>query len=1166
MVGFVHSYAFAQTPVEDFQYLYDHIPKTPSSDGAFCLDVTDDGGFIVGGQVDANAGTFDPPYLMKLTRTGWVEWIRTLTHTTNPPMGHINDVVQLGDGAYVGVGRRTDLPGYLSFVVDADGNPLQQTSTGMGGTGHTMTAITLGGPTSGCSPHTPFAALATGHHHDGNSFVVMAHVIDCIDQMGALQETTWIIDDPTQSREDFAGGITRVGFNRVMIAGNTQTITGPTITPRQATIIDLGFASPGTVALNTGYQYGLPTGDEVFNDIIESVDEFGMVNGAIAVGYTNSYTGGQDLLIVAVDFNGIVRWSLVVNDGGNEVGNRLVQLDDRTVVVSGDRTVGPNTEGYLFSVEMIPGQDAPNIASMQSIIIHDGSVAANDFTSLSDIHVFDTDQYGVIGSTNEFGADYFNIFFRLFENPLCTDEFGEPTPIPHTITEEPYQLVQGGGGLPYEVAEAGEPEMQRSENCCTGTDGEYQDPFQWSYGGHRDRGHTGEAVQTVYKYSPTYEEIRSTYFVAGYTDESIKTIDALLVVTDSTGNSDALNTHTYRNRLKLRTGVWTGFDEFATFESNEWDELINGMSTEYEQPTGIRKYLIFLAGSLIPRGGETNNLRGDTNGLIFMVSEPNLKGGEELLLAGELGKSLPLGFYDQLGTERSTDVLQDVEWRRDVLSEYLLTVGYTNSALDQTAVDGVGRRYDALVFYGDATWPMLAAYEWMKTYHTGNSQADEKAYATEHIDTDGDGEEDDGIVVVGCYEESSSLGGALIFTLDNSGNIVNQKLYSHYVGSSMAGVETGFDVQQTDDDGDGREDDGFIVVGSARTHGDEDNNDLFILKVDQNLNKEWHRVIRLGSALQEVEDYAKSVDQTFDGGFIVTGTTNATSEAGASNTEQGFLLKLDVEGFPIWAVELPTDLDPTSVNNHETDQGLADHGEFVQQAADGGYIMAGSACSYSAPGTFVGKGDAWLVKTDCEGNVCKSRRILEFSLIDYNLDDFSDEHTLVEGPEVLEEYYPRGIDAQIKPYDCNGSMYEELCQYEACSETTSSIHIPSQNDKSLQDRRGAFPNFIYAENRQEHTATTGSNSVYLEKLSAATVVPDPVRSGANLHVSFGRELSGSVTITVLNAAGESVQTNSTILTNATSTHVATNGWPTGTYFITIETESESIRASVRVVD
>ena len=90
---------------------------------------------------------------------------------------------------------------------------------------------------------------------------------------------------------------------------------------------------------------------------------------------------------------------------------------------------------------------------------------------------------------------------------------------------------------------------------------------------------------------------------------------------------------------------------------------------------------------------------------------------------------------------------------------------------------------------------------------------------------------------------------------------------------------------------------------------------------------------------------ANSVKQTSDGGYIVAG---ATDVYGASS-DDALLIKTDSKGNKLW---------------EKTFGGLEfDEAKSVQQTSDGGYIIAGDTGSYGA-----GSQDAWLIKTDANGN------------------------------------------------------------------------------------------------------------------------------------------------------------------------------------------------------
>ncbi len=135
-------------------------------------------------------------------------------------------------------------------------------------------------------------------------------------------------------------------------------------------------------------------------------------------------------------------------------------------------------------------------------------------------------------------------------------------------------------------------------------------------------------------------------------------------------------------------------------------------------------------------------------------------------------------------------------------------------------------------------------------------------------------------------------------------------------------------------------DGGYIVVGETNSFGELD---IFLIKTDAKGNVQWAKTY-------EVMDfeYASSVQQTSDGGYIVAGFTTSF---GADDWNI-FLIKTDAKGNVQWA---KTYVETDTINR----------GAFsVQQTSDGGYILAGTTISFGA-----GEGDIFLIKTDARGNI-----------------------------------------------------------------------------------------------------------------------------------------------------------------------------------------------------
>jgi hypothetical protein len=131
-------------------------------------------------------------------------------------------------------------------------------------------------------------------------------------------------------------------------------------------------------------------------------------------------------------------------------------------------------------------------------------------------------------------------------------------------------------------------------------------------------------------------------------------------------------------------------------------------------------------------------------------------------------------------------------------------------------------------------------------------------------------------------------------------------------------------------------DGGYIVAGWTESFG-AGYGDIFLIKTDANGNIIWAKTYG-GTNWDE----ARSVQQTSDGGYIVAGWT----ESFGAGYEDIFLIKTDTNGNIIWA---------------KTYGGInRDEAYSVQQTSDGGYIVAGWTYSW---------GGILLIKTDTNGNV-----------------------------------------------------------------------------------------------------------------------------------------------------------------------------------------------------
>ena len=160
-----------------------------------------------------------------------------------------------------------------------------------------------------------------------------------------------------------------------------------------------------------------------------------------------------------------------------------------------------------------------------------------------------------------------------------------------------------------------------------------------------------------------------------------------------------------------------------------------------------------------------------------------------------------------------------------------------------------------------------------------------------------------------------------------------------YGGSSD---DIGFSVQQTTDGG-------YIITGSTQSYGVNYYMDVWLIKTDTNGDTTWSRTF--GSVFGALSEGGNSVQQTSDGGYIITGNI----ETGSIGYASLYLIKTDVNGDTSWTQTFG-----------ESDH--SDYGNGVQQTSDGGYIIAGETNSYGA-----GSSDFYLVKTDDNGDTLWTR-------------------------------------------------------------------------------------------------------------------------------------------------------------------------------------------------
>jgi len=215
---------------------------------------------------------------------------------------------------------------------------------------------------------------------------------------------------------------------------------------------------------------------------------------------------------------------------------------------------------------------------------------------------------------------------------------------------------------------------------------------------------------------------------------------------------------------------------------------------------------------------------------------------------------------------------------------------------------------------------------WDKTY---GGSSDDLGYSVQQTS--------DGGYIIAGITKSFDVGEGDIWLIKTGSNGIEE--WNKTFGGS--GFENAWSVKQTNENN-------FIIAGNTNSFG-AGNNNIWLIKTDNNGNKLWDKTFG------EMEDaYSKSVQQTVDGGYIITGGKNG----------KVWLIKTDIDGNKEW-----------DQIYHKEDTANGDDGK---QTSDGGYILTGNIWS-----NYNKDWDIWLIKTDSNGNK-EWDKTIDNSAIDYS--------------------------------------------------------------------------------------------------------------------------------------------------------------------------------------
>ena len=188
---------------------------------------------------------------------------------------------------------------------------------------------------------------------------------------------------------------------------------------------------------------------------------------------------------------------------------------------------------------------------------------------------------------------------------------------------------------------------------------------------------------------------------------------------------------------------------------------------------------------------------------------------------------------------------------------------------------------------------------------------------------------DGGYIISGNTGSNLDGGGydnnVLLIKTDSQGDEVWRKIF----GGDW-NRDVGHSVQQTINGG-------YIVLGNGESEGKQQ--EIWLLKIDSQGNQEWDN--KFGTVYS---DYGESVEQTQDGGYIISGSYNGNFT----------YIKTDSQGNQEWG----------QGTEHNSLYPGVSYSYDISQTKDNGYIVIGHY-NKNNPGT----GVILLMKTDSEGNI-----------------------------------------------------------------------------------------------------------------------------------------------------------------------------------------------------
>jgi len=240
----------------------------------------------------------------------------------------------------------------------------------------------------------------------------------------------------------------------------------------------------------------------------------------------------------------------------------------------------------------------------------------------------------------------------------------------------------------------------------------------------------------------------------------------------------------------------------------------------------------------------------------------------------------------------------------------------------------------------------------------------------------------------GDIYKNESTNGWLV-KIDENGNIIWSKDFGGIEGESFS------DIQLTNDN--------CLILTGNQFIRDVEAGGAWLYKVSNDGDSIWSKTIHSG--VYDCHDYGKSIQQTFDGGYIIGVKTNQSG----MYEDDWWIIKTDAHGDTLWTKLYGSDWD--------------DQINSIKQTNDGGYVVCGNT-----EGDYLINGnmdytDFWVLKLDDEGNYTSIDNE-QLTIDNYELDQnypnpFNNQTNISYGLKDISE-------VNITVYNSNGQLVQNL--------------------------------------------------------------------------------------------------------------------------------------------